>query len=230
MDSGDLCAHLRAGDEQAFRDLVRGHHAAMIRFAHGFVRTRASAEDVVQETWLVVVEGLHRFEARSSLLTWIYGILANKARTRGAREARAAPLPEPSLERADARIPEADRFDASGHWREPPGPWTSLDPERIVAGRQLWRHVLDILDTLPAMHRAVLTLHDVEGLEAAAICDILGLSEGNRRVLLHRARARVRLALEQLVATDGPWPPARPAAPPGTWRAERAASSPCARR
>lgn len=173
----------------------------MIRFARSFVRSRASAEEVVQETWLAVLDGLHRFEARSSLMTWIYRILVNKARTRGVRDARTVTFSEAVGDGGDPAAVDAHRFDAAGMWCDPPRSWDALDPERIVAGRQLWSQVVEILDDLPPLQKAVITLHDVEGLDPAGICDVLGLTDGNRRVLLHRARAKVRQSLELLLGS-----------------------------
>lgn len=195
-EDDELCARLRTGDERAFRELVLRHHAAMVRFAMAFVRTKSTAEEVVQETWLAVLDGIDTFEQRSSITTWLYAILANKARTRGVREARTVSFSE--LAATDDNDPAVDpgRFDSAGMWVDPPKTWDDISPERIVAGKELWSHVVDILDSLPPMQRAVITLHDIEGQEGEAVCAVLKLTDANRRVLLHRARAKVRKELE----------------------------------
>lgn len=199
---GDLSSRLKAGDEMALKSLVVAHHASMIRFAMGFVRSRASAEEVVQETWLAVIGGLRGFEARSSLLTWVYSILANKARTRGVREARSSTFSDLGAgNNGDAPL-NAGRFDGNGMWADPPRPWDDLNPERIVASKQLWVHVTRILEDLPAMQKAVVTLQDIEGQDAETVCHLLQLSNANRRVLLHRARAKIRQEIEALIGPD----------------------------
>jgi RNA polymerase sigma-70 factor (ECF subfamily) len=176
---------LRAGDEAAFASLVARYHTRLLRFAESMVPSRAVAEEVVQDTWLGVVRGIDRFEGRSSVKTWLFHILANRARSTGAREARSVPLGEP-LE---------GRFDGSGAWNRPPEPWSDAVDARIVADK-LAARVKECLPALPAAQRQVLVLRDVEGLEATEVCDLLGLSAGNQRVLLHRARAQVRGLLE----------------------------------
>jgi len=198
-----VCAGLKAGDEAAFRALVSRHHASMVRFAMGFVHTRASAEEVVQETWLAVLDGLEGFEGRSSLTTWIYSILANKARTKGVRDARSVSFSELAAEGSGPAV-DPSRFDSAGMWVDPPRIWDSLNPERIVAGKQLCVHLTQILDKLPPMQRAVITLQDIEGQEANVVCTLLQLTDANRRVLLHRARSKVRQELEMIVGTGKP--------------------------
>lgn len=202
-----LVSRLKTGDESAMTELVSSHHASMIRFAMAYVRNRASAEEVVQETWLAVIDGLGGFEARSALLTWIYSILANKARTRGVRDARSTVFSD--LEAAGRNdVPgELGRFDGNGRWSDPPRLLDDLNPERIVAGRQLWAHVTRILDELPAMQRAVIVLQDIEEQEPEVVCQLLQLTNANRRVLLHRARARIRQEIERIL--DGTDPRAK---------------------
>jgi RNA polymerase sigma-70 factor (ECF subfamily) len=193
-----LLAALRAGDEEAFAALVRRHHAAMKRVARMYVSTDAVAEEVVQETWLAVIAGLERFEQRASLKTWLFHILANKAKTRGTRERRSVPFA--SLAGADdgpAVAPE--RFQGEGdtwpgHWATPPRPWE--DPERRLQSLEARECLRVAIGALPEVQQAVLTLRDVEGLEAEEVCRLLELSDGNQRVILHRARARVRAELE----------------------------------
>jgi RNA polymerase sigma-70 factor (ECF subfamily) len=195
-----LLAALRAGDEDAFATLVTRYHASLKRVARAYVSTDAVAEEVVQETWLAVIGGLERFEQRASLKTWIFHILANKAKTRGVRERRTVPFA--SLARADEgeRAVSPERFQREndawpGHWASPPRPWE--DPERRLASLEAREHLRAAIAALPATQQAVLTLRDVEGLEAQEVCELLNVSVGNQRVLLHRARARVRAALER---------------------------------
>jgi RNA polymerase sigma-70 factor, ECF subfamily len=188
-----LLDRLRAGDEAAFMELVERHQAALVRLARSFVSSRAVAEDVVQETWLAVLNGIDRFEGRSSLKTWLYRILVNRAKTRGAREARSVPFS--SLERTDEPSVDPDRFVDAGAWSSPPRPWEGEPVERLLAGEA--RYVIDAaIEELPPIQRRVITLRDIDGLDAAEVCDLLDLTDGNQRVLLHRARGKVRQALE----------------------------------
>ena len=181
---------LRAGDETAFASLVSRHHTRLLRFAESMVSSRAVAEEVVQDTWLGVVRGIHRFEGRSSVKTWMFRILANRARSAGAKEARTAPL------RADELGDVLEgRFDAAGAWSRPPEPWADRVDDRLVA-EALAGRVRQCLPALPPAQRQVLVLRDLEGVDAAEVCDVLGVSAGNQRVLLHRARARLRSLLE----------------------------------
>jgi len=190
---------LRAGDEQVFRDLVERYNASLIRVALMYVRTRAVAEEVVQDTWIGVLRSLPRFEGRSSLRTWIFRILANQARTRARKEARSVPFS--SLAGGDAPAVDPDRFlpvDHSaypGHWATPPRSWGGLPEEELLA-RETREHTLAAIDALPASQRTVISLRDVEGWSSDEVCDLLEISEGNQRVLLHRARSKVREALE----------------------------------
>lgn len=178
---------LRAGDEAAFAALVSRHHTRLLRFAESLVPSRAVAEEVVQDTWLGVVRGIDRFEGRSSVKTWLFRILINRARTAGAREPRHSPLG------ADDVLD--GRFDASGHWEQPPEPWADAIDARVVADK-LAQRVKECLPQLPDAQRQVLTLRDIEGIDATEVCALLGLSAGNQRVLLHRARTRIRNILE----------------------------------
>jgi len=187
---GELLAALREGNEAAFRTIVTKYHPAMLRLAHGFVPSAAVAEEVVQETWLAVLRGIERFEGRSSVKTWLFRILVNRARTTGQREHRTVPF-DPGAEPA---VPVA-RFGPDGAWSAPPVPWVD-DADSRLAAEDLAGRIRRILPTLPDMQRDVLVLRDVEGLSAGEVCEVLGLTEGNQRVLLHRARARVREALE----------------------------------
>jgi RNA polymerase sigma-70 factor, ECF subfamily len=196
---GDLLARLRAGDEGAFRALVETHHGTMIAVARTYVRTRAVAEEVAQEAWLGVVKGLDRFEGRSSLRTWILKVLVNTAISRGEHEARSAPFSslgdegEPAVE-ADRFRPPGAAF--AGHWNRYPGDWSSL-PEDALLGRETLDVAKREIEELPDAQRAVITMRDIAGCGAEEVCDVLDISAGNQRVLLHRARSKVRGALER---------------------------------
>ena len=195
----DVVAALRAGDEAAFVALVRGMHALLHRTAMTYVPSRAVADEVVQETWLAVVEGLDRFEGRSSLRTWIFRIAANIARSRGGREGRCRPFSSLGAG-ADRPAVDPDRFLPVGHtawpgrWAYPPAAWET--PEDRLLARETRDVIRAAIDRLPASQRLVVTLRDVEGWDAAEACAALEISAANQRVLLHRARARVRDALE----------------------------------
>jgi RNA polymerase sigma-70 factor, ECF subfamily len=194
-----LLGALRAGDEAAFTTLVNRHHASLKRVARAYVSTDAVAEEVVQETWLAVIAGIERFEQRASLKTWIFHILANKAKTRGVRERRIVPFASlAGAEDQPAVAPERFQREGDawpGHWATPPRPWE--DPERRLSSLEAREHLRAAIAALPATQQAVLTLLDVEGLEAEEVCELLNVSAGNQRVLLHRARARMRTELER---------------------------------
>ena len=191
---------LRAGDERAFSELVREYHASLVRIARMYVSTRASAEEVVQETWLAVLKGLDRFEGRSTLRTWIFRIATNIAKTRGQRDARSLPFSalgdaegdEPSVD-ADRFAPPGERW--AGHWKSYPERWETLPAERLLAAETLAR-VHEAIEALPPAQARVITLRDVEGRSAEEVCSALEISETNQRVLLHRARSRIRQTLE----------------------------------
>lgn len=185
MGEAELVERLRAGDEAAFAEVVRAHHAALCRLARTFVGSGAVAEEVVQDTWLAVVKGVDRFEGRSSLRTWLFHILVNRAKTTATRERR-----------TDSGIdPDADRFDGNGVWSAPPVPWSEQVEDRLVA-EQVAVTARALLEDLPDTQRQVVVLRDVEGLSAADVSSLLGVSDGNQRVLLHRGRARLRAGLE----------------------------------
>jgi RNA polymerase sigma-70 factor (ECF subfamily) len=191
---------LRARDERAFAGLLDRYHGPLLRLARSFVSSHAVAEEVVQETWVGVLDGLDSFEERSSLKTWIFRILMNRARTRGEREGRMVPL---SSMTDAAGEPEAavdpSRFDARGMWATPPRPWETATAEALAGHRQALRHLEVALEALPAAQRLAVTLRDIDGLEAAEACVVLGISEVNLRVLLHRGRSRLRASLEAFV-------------------------------
>lgn len=196
-----LVAALRHGDEGAFAVLVDRYHASLVRLANLYVRDRAVAEEVAQETWLGVVQGIGRFEGRSSLKTWIFRILTNTAKTRGERESRTVPFAAFGTEGEDEPAVDPDRFlDAShavwpGHWAAPPESWDEI-PEQRLASEETLAEIRSAIAGLPALQAQVITLRDVEGWSSEEVCRLLGLSEVNQRVLLHRARSKVRRALE----------------------------------
>jgi RNA polymerase sigma-70 factor (ECF subfamily) len=192
VDDGGLVERLRAGDESAYVELVRRYQPRMLRLAEATVGSRAVAEEACQETWLAVLKGVDRFEGRSSFKTWLFRILLNRARSSANREVRAGrPTADESLE----------RFDASGAWAEPPVPWSERVDDRLVAER-LAHRVREILPGLPDQQRQVLILRDVEELEPGDVASMLGISDGNQRVLLHRGRAKVRALLNVEMGSD----------------------------
>jgi RNA polymerase sigma-70 factor, ECF subfamily len=197
-----ILAQLRDGDEEVFCALVRRHSPSMTRVAMAFVSRREVAEEVVQETWLNVVRGLDGFEAKSSLRTWIYAILGNCARRRAKQEQRLVPLSELAADEAsgDDLGVSRDRFFDEGRWA---GMWSSAvprwddRPEERLLSSELRTALLEAIDALPRMQRAVITLRDVEGWPAEKVCEYLGVADGNQRVLLHRARTAARVAIER---------------------------------
>jgi RNA polymerase sigma-70 factor (ECF subfamily) len=207
-DEQDLIQHLRDGDEQAFVTLLERHHASLVRLATVYVRDRAEAEEVAQETWLGVLSGIHRFEGRSSLKTWIFHILVNRARTRAHRSGRTVSLD--ALEDGETwtavgpgRFHGPDHPRWPGHWASPPVSWSEAPEQRLLAKETLGR-VRHAIEALPPMQGQVITLRDVQGWSADDVCAVLEISPENQRVLLHRARSKVRQALEQyLGAGDG---------------------------
>jgi RNA polymerase sigma-70 factor, ECF subfamily len=197
----DQLAALRRGDERAFRDLVREHHSALLRLALVYAPSRAVAEEVVQETWLAVVRSLHGFEGRSSLRTWMCRILINTARRRAGREARSIPFSAVAPDDDEPSV-DPDRFHRGGpwpgHWIAFPSDWSRL-PEDELLGKEVRQVVDGAVERLSPAQREVITLHDLEGWSVAEICDALEITEGNQRVLLHRARTKVRRALEDYI-------------------------------
>ena len=199
-DTGEahLIEALRRGDESSFSRLVDLHHASMERVARLYVGTAAAAEEVAQEAWLGVLKGLARFEGRCTLKAWIFAIVANCAKSRGARDRRTVPLS--ALVQDDDGGPSVDpeRFLDDGHprwpghWSQPPEAW---DEDALVS-RETLETIAAAMERLPPMQRAVMTMRDVEGLGSDETCQVLGISEANQRVLLHRARSKVRKALE----------------------------------
>jgi len=185
----EMLGRLRAGDEQAFVALVERYNGSMLRLASSFVPSRAVAEEVVQETWLALLRGLVAFEGRSSLKTWLFSILVNRARSAGVRESRSVPV-------ADAGpVVDASRFGPSGAWSVPPEHWIEEAESRVDAAK-LAGLLRPAIDGLPARQREVVLLRDVEGLTSAEVCTVLSISEANQRVLLHRGRGKLRQVLE----------------------------------
>ena len=192
---------LRAGDESAFTQLVREYGPSMLRVARMFVSSRAVAEEVVQEAWVGVLNGIGRFEGRSSLKTWIFRILTNTAKTRAVREGRSIPFSAFAGEGEEPGGIDADRFlgDDSrfpGHWAAPPQRWEALPERRLLAAETLEVIEREIAK-LPPNQAIVVTMRDVEGFDAEAVRNALDISETNQRVLLHRARTKLRRALEE---------------------------------
>jgi RNA polymerase sigma-70 factor (ECF subfamily) len=203
VDERGQLAALRAGDERAFAALVDEHGAAMLRVARLYVRDRAAAEEAVQEAWLGVLRGIERFEGRSTLRTWLLRIVANVAKTKGVRESRTVPFSAlgddgPSVPEERFRGPE-DRW--AGHWATPPQEWGR--PERELLSAETRAQLAAAIDALPETQRQVISLRDVEGWDADEVCNVLGLSETNQRVLLHRARTKVRAALDGYLTGEG---------------------------
>jgi RNA polymerase sigma-70 factor, ECF subfamily len=185
-DDVELVHRLRQGDEGGLVALVDRYHAPLLRFASTMVPSRAVAEEVVQDTWLGLLRGIGGFEGRSSLKTWLYQILVNRARSASGKEGRTVPF---SPEREPAVDPA--RFGGDGRWSVPPVAWTDDVEDRIQAEGMVER-VAALLDRLPSVQRQVVTLRDLEGLPAGEVCRLLDLTDGNQRVLLHRGRSAVR--------------------------------------
>jgi RNA polymerase sigma-70 factor, ECF subfamily len=207
VDEAALVAALRAGDEDAFAALLDRLDGPLRRLARTFVASAAAADEVVQETWLAVIEGIDRFEQRSSLRTWVTRILMNKARTRGVRDKRSVPFSALTAAEDTTFPPEdflpPDHPQSPGHWARAPRAWDELPAERLEAAETVER-VRAAIESLPPLHRQVITLRDVDGWAPDEICAVLDLTPANQRVVLHRARARVRAALEDYLE------PARP--------------------
>jgi RNA polymerase sigma-70 factor (ECF subfamily) len=196
-DDRDLVAALRAGDEQAFAAMIDGWSGSMLRMARLHVPTDSVAEEVVQETWLAVLTGLDRFRAESSLRTWVYRILLNQAKTRGARERRTVPFASLAGDEEGPTV-DPDRFQGPdeqypGGWRRFPEEW----PEHSALSREVHEVVGRALDQLPLRQRVVVAMRDLDGHSAEEVSELLDISPGNQRVLLHRGRAVVRAHLER---------------------------------
>jgi RNA polymerase sigma-70 factor (ECF subfamily) len=200
----DLVERARTGDEEAFAELVRRYTPALQRLARMYVATQAAAEDVVQETWLGVLRGLERFEGRSAFKTWLFRILVNRAKTRGVREHRSIPFASLGTggdggdESDDGPTVDPTRFVEEGAWASPPRRWQD-DPELALESSELRRIAEEAIAKLPDRQRIVITMRDLDGLSSDEVRNALDLTETNQRVLLHRARAKVREALENWI-------------------------------
>jgi RNA polymerase sigma-70 factor (ECF subfamily) len=206
-DDQSLVERARAGDDDAFAVLVRRYSPALLRLARMYVPTQAIAEDVVQETWLGVLRGLERFEGRSSFKTWLFRILVNRAKTRGVREHRSIPFASvgdggggggDGDDGDDGPTVDPTRFAANGAWTSAPADWHD-DPEASLRSSEALRIAQEAIDELPERQRIVITMRDLEGLSSEDVRNVLDVSETNQRVLLHRARAKVREALEDWI-------------------------------
>ncbi len=190
---GELVERVRAGEEQAFVELVSRHQVALLRLARTYVASAVIAEEVTQDTWLAVLRGLDGFAGRSTFKTWLMQILVNRAKSTGVREHRTVAV-------ADAGLAvDATRFDASGAWMSPPQHWVEDSDERLSA-QILAAPIRAALDELPERQREVVLLRDVDGLSAREVCEVLDISEANQRVLLHRGRSRLRQRIETELA------------------------------
>lgn len=204
-----LVSALKAGDESAFTALVQRHHKSLLRVCRLYLKDRDAAEEVAQDTWIVVLKGIDRFEGRSTFKTWLFHILANKARTRWAQDQRAVPFS--SLGGDDPEKPgeaavDPDRFRPAdhrwaGHWAVPPRNWAYLPEEKLLAGETI-DVVRAAIDELPPRQKQVIVLRDVEGWPPEEVCAALDIADGNQRILLHRARSHVRAALERHLDGD----------------------------
>jgi RNA polymerase sigma-70 factor (ECF subfamily) len=195
-DESALVERLRAGDRAAFAAVIDRHGGPLLRLARSLLKSDALAEEVVQDTWLAALDGLEGFEARSSLRTWLFTILANKARNRAVREGRNVPWSALGGDGDDGPAVDPERFQADGQWKVAPGQWTEENPERLALGAETRAAIEAAIASLPGLQRSVITLRDVEDLPAEEICKLLEITLTNQRVLLHRARTRVRQALE----------------------------------
>src|SRR3954454_13397423 len=209
LPDAELIDAIKRGDEAAFAAMVDAYSPALLRMARMFVRDRAVAEEVVQDTWVAVLRGIDGFEGRSSLRTWIYRILMNTAKTRGQRESRSIPFS--AAVQGDEPVVDADRFLGADHrmaggWALGPSDWPT--PEDELLSGETRDVILSAIDELPAAQRTVITLRDVEGVPAEEVAEALGISDGNQRVLLHRARSKVRAALERYFGAVEPNRPA----------------------
>jgi len=205
LPDAEIVTALRRGDQAVFAELVDAYSPGLLRMAQMYVRDRAVAEEVVQETWIGVLRGIDRFEGRSSLKTWIFRILMNTAKTRGQRESRSVPFSAAAA--ADEPSVDPDRFLGADHqyaggWMLGPSDWQT--PEEELLQGETRSEILRAIDELPDQQRAVITLRDVEGFPPEEVAELLGISDGNQRVLLHRARSKVRAAVEAYLGAVEP--------------------------
>jgi RNA polymerase sigma-70 factor, ECF subfamily len=185
----ELVSRLQAGDEGAFAELAGKYQRVMLSIARGYVPTGEVAEEVVQDAWVGMLRGIHRFEHRSTFRTWLFRILVNRAISAGVRERRSVPVDDLGP------VVDASRFDAGGTWQVPPAPWADEADDRVVAAKMAAR-LQAAISELPLNQREVVTLRDVQGLSSEEVCAILGISQANQRVLLHRGRSKLRQVIE----------------------------------
>ena len=203
-EEASLIQALKSGDEAAFNRMIDLHHSGLMRLARTFVSSEAVAEEVVQDTWVAVIEGIHRFEGRSSLKTWVYRILSNQAKTRGARENKYVPLNnygqahDDQEERMNSREFHKTNLNG-GAWMMAPISWDDYSPERLFLSKEVQQYLEKAIQDLPPIQKRLLILRDVQGFSSEEACQLLNLTESNQRVLLHRARGRVRRALDAYV-------------------------------
>ena len=201
-----MLERLRAGDEAAFGALIELHHAALLRMARTYTADAALAAELAQDTWIAFLESLERFEGRSSIKTWLFRILMNVARARLRKESHTVPLSTLTEERQGSV--EAGRFHSrwipgyGGHWSDPPARWAELPEEQALAG-EVRAAIEAAVAALPEQQRQVIVLRDIDGFPADEVCNLLGVSDTNQRVLLHRARSKVRRALEMQLGGEG---------------------------
>jgi RNA polymerase sigma-70 factor (ECF subfamily) len=198
-DDAVLVKAITARDPDAFAYLLDRYHSSLVRLAQQYVANRAVAEEVVQETWLAVIEGVDRFEQRSSLRTWLFRILVNIARSHGVKESRTIPFATTELVDDEPAV-DPHRFrrftlHGRGQWKQPPRPWS--DPEQRALDAETLATIDRAVERLTPAQREVLTMRDLMGWSAAEVCDALEVTDANQRVLLHRARSKVRAALER---------------------------------
>jgi RNA polymerase sigma-70 factor (ECF subfamily) len=198
VTDAELVQRLRSGDESAFTEIFDAHHHTLVRLARIFTHSESAAEEIAQDTWLAVMSSLDSFEGRSSLKTWLVRIAINRAKTRAARDGRQVPL-----EDDEAPSVDSSRFGSFGKFKRVPDVWSDT-PEKLLAERETRAAIERSIAELPSIQRAVVTLRDVEGLSSEEVCNALDLTESNQRVILHRARLRVRAALEKLHETRSP--------------------------
>jgi RNA polymerase sigma-70 factor (ECF subfamily) len=182
---------LAAGERVVFETLYRRHNTSMVRVASAILRNHASGEEVAHETWIAVLRNVGKFEGRSSLACWIFTILSNQAKTRVKRDGLSV-----ALDMSDQGQNSDNAFDGRGNWKNLPELWDEITPERVIAGRQVMDHVAEAIEALPPAQRAVLVLRGQQELEAQEVCELLEITEGNMRILLHRARRAVRDAID----------------------------------
>ncbi|HEX2939739.1 MAG TPA: sigma-70 family RNA polymerase sigma factor [Rhodopila sp.] len=207
FDEPGFLQRLRSGDQAAYRTMIRRFHRALTSMAYSVIGSSAQAEEVTQDTWLAFFSAIDRFEGRSSVVTWLFTILMNRARNRASSEKRLVALPDgfDGASGEDRAVP-LSAFKPDGHWIEEPRLWDDIDPERVIGGQQLWQHVTAALEALPPAQKSVLILRDIEGQSAEETCALLQISPENQRVLLHRARGRVRQAIDAVTQSGSSRP------------------------